>query len=117
MYEVQRHVTLSDHGYLGYAVIVNKKFWDGLPGGIRSDLEEAMKEATRYANQIAQKENDDALRAIRKTGKTIVYALSEQEKEEWRRVLLPVQKEMEARIGKALVAAVNRETALAYARK
>jgi hypothetical protein len=31
MHEVQKHLTLTDHGYLGYAVIVNKKFWDGLP--------------------------------------------------------------------------------------
>ena len=35
MYEVQKHLTMTDHGYLGYAVIVNKKFWDGLPAEIR----------------------------------------------------------------------------------
>ncbi|HEY6004352.1 MAG TPA: DctP family TRAP transporter solute-binding subunit, partial [Anaeromyxobacter sp.] len=29
MHEVQRHLTLSNHGYLGYATIVNKRFWDG----------------------------------------------------------------------------------------
>lgn len=115
MHEVQRHLTLSDHGYLGYAVIVNKKFWDGLPYGIRSELERAMEEATRYANEIAQKENDHALEAIRKTGKTIIYPLSEQEKNEWRKALMPVQKEMEARIGKALITAVNRETTMTYA--
>ncbi len=37
MHEVQKYVTLSDHGYLGYAVIVNKKFWDGLPADVRTD--------------------------------------------------------------------------------
>lgn len=116
MHEVQKYVTLSDHGYLGYAVIVNKKFWEGLPSGIRNDLEDAMKEATRYANAIAQQENDEALEAIRKSGKTIVYTLSDKEREEWRRALAPVQKEMESRIGKDLIAAVNRE-ALAYTRK
>ncbi len=31
MHEVQKHLTLTNHGYLGYAVIVNKKFWDALP--------------------------------------------------------------------------------------
>src|SRR5476651_1147156 len=31
MHEVQKYLTLSDHGYIGYAVVVNKKFWDGLP--------------------------------------------------------------------------------------
>src|SRR5438874_6100170 len=70
MYEVQKFVTVSNHGYLGYAVIVNKKFWEGLPAGIRTTLEGAMKEATIYANDIAQKENDDALEAVRKSGKS-----------------------------------------------
>jgi len=58
MHEVQKFVTLSDHGYLGYAVIVNKKFWDNLPGDIRKQLEDAMEQATRYANQIAKVENE-----------------------------------------------------------
>jgi C4-dicarboxylate-binding protein DctP len=53
MHEVQKHLTLTDHGYLGYAVIVNKKFWEGLPADIRKQLEDAMEQSTRYANQIA----------------------------------------------------------------
>jgi hypothetical protein len=40
MHEVQKYLTLTDHGYLGYAVIVNKKFWDGLPADIRKQLED-----------------------------------------------------------------------------
>src|SRR5205809_6897132 len=55
MYEVQKYLTISDHGYLGYAVIVNKKFWDGLPPDIRKILDEAMADATKYADDIAKK--------------------------------------------------------------
>lgn len=112
MYEQQRYLTVSNHGYLGYAVIVNKKFWDGLPTGIRYALEGAMKEATRYANTIAQKENDAALEAVKRSGKTAVYTLSDKEKDEWRRVLSPVHQEMESRVGKDLIAAVQREATL-----
>ena len=64
MHEVQKFVTVSDHGYLGYAVITNKKFWDGLPADVRGQLEQAMKEATDYANKIAQEENDAALEQV-----------------------------------------------------
>jgi len=110
MYEVQQHLTVSNHGYLGYAVIVNKKFWDGLPADIRTALEGAMKEATKYANDIAQRENDVALSAIYKSGKTKVYELTDQEQAAWRKALLPVQKEMEGRIGKDLIDAINKET-------
>jgi len=111
MYEVQKYVVMSNHGYLGYAVIVNKKFWDGLPADIRKQLDAAMKETTRYANTIAQQENDNAMEAIRKSGKTTVYNLSDKERTEWRKALLPVQKQMESRIGKDLIAAINQESA------
>ena len=76
MHEVQKYLALTDHGYLGYAVIVNKKFWDGLPADIRTTLEGAMKDATKFANDIAQKENDDALEAVKETGKTEIITLT-----------------------------------------
>jgi C4-dicarboxylate-binding protein DctP len=109
MHEVQKYLAVTDHGYIGYAVITNKKFWDSLPADIRTALEGAMKEATRYANDIAQKENDAALEGIRKAGKTEIYALTPAEKAQWRKALLPVQQEMAGRIGKDLIAAFNKE--------
>ena len=110
-FEVQKYMTLSDHGYIGYAVVVNKKFWDGLPADIRTQLSSAMTDATKYANAIAQQENDTALEDIRKSGKTAIYKLTPAEKAEWRKTLLPVQQQMESRVGKDLIAAVNKEAA------
>lgn len=111
MYEVQKHVTVSNHGYLGYAVIANKKFWDGLPADIRASLEGAMKDATKYANDIAQEENDKALAAVEKSGKSTVYRLTDVEKAEWRKALLPVQTEMAGRIGQEVINAINKQSA------
>ena len=110
MYEVQKYLTVSDHGYIGYGVITNQKFWDGLPADIRQKLEEAMNEATAYNNEIAQKDNDDALAAIKASGKTEILQLSPAEKAEWRKALLPVHKEMESRIGAPLIAQIYKET-------
>jgi len=111
MHEVQKHLTVTNHGYIGYAVIVNKKFWDKLPADIRTQLEGAMREATLHADKIAQEENDRALDAVKKSGKTTVYLPTEAEKAEWRKALLPVQKTMESRIGKDLIDAVNKAVA------
>ena len=111
MHEVQKHLTVSNHGYLGYAVIVNKKFWDGLPADIRGELETAMRDATTYEKAIAQRDNDMAMDAIKKSGKTTIYTLSVKEQAEWRRALAPVQTEMAGRIGKDLIAAINKEAA------
>jgi C4-dicarboxylate-binding protein DctP len=117
MHEVQKHLTVSDHGYIGYAVIVNKKFWDSLPPDVRGQLEGAMKEATKYSNQIAQEENDQAMEGIRKAGKTTIYTLTPAEKEQWRAALLPVRKEMAARLGKDTIAAIEKATAVPVAAK
>ena len=111
MHEVQKHLTVSDHGYIGYAVITNKKFWDGLPPDIRSALEGAMKDATRYANAIAQQENDKALDDIRKAGSTTIYTLTAEQKAAWRKAFLPVHKEMAGRLGAELISEVNKEAA------
>ncbi|MDR3369815.1 DctP family TRAP transporter solute-binding subunit [Rhodoferax sp.] len=100
MYEVQKHLSLTNHGYLGYAVIVNKKFWDGLPADIRGELEEAMKEATVYANKIAQEENDKALESVRKSGKTEVYTPTNEERMALKKAMAPVHIKMADRVGK-----------------
>ena len=110
-HEVQSDMTVTNHGYIGYAVIVNKKFWDGLPADIRGELEGAMKEATEYNNQIAQKQNDQALEDIRKSGKIKVYELNDQERAEWRNALKPVWKQMQGRVGKGLIDQVDKEAA------
>ncbi len=106
MHEVQKHITMSNHGYLGYAVIVNKKFWDGLPADVRASLEQAMVAATSYEKTIAQRDNDAAMAAIKKTGKTSIHELSAAEQAAWRKALLPVHKEMESRIGRDLIEAI-----------
>ena len=109
MHEVQKHVTMSNHGYLGYAVIVNKKFWDGLPADIRKLLDKAMADATTFEKAIAQRDNDLAMDAIKKTGKTTIYTLTPAEQTAWRAAMAPVQKEMEGRVGKDLMLAISKQ--------
>ena len=111
MHEVQKYTVISDHGYVGYAVIVNKKFWDGLPEDIRTELTKAMKEATDFSNGIAQKENDDAVEAMRKSGMTTITTLTAEEKAAWRKTLLPVYDEMASRVGKDTIAEFEKEAA------
>lgn len=103
MHEVQKHATLSNHGYLGYAVIVNKAFWDGLPEDVRANLDKAMAESTDYANGIAEEENQKSLQAMMDAGTTEFYELTDEERAEWLEVLKPVHEEMSDRIGEDLL--------------
>ncbi len=100
MHEVQKHLTLSDHGYLGYAVIVNKKFWDGLPNDLRSILEKAMNDTTKFERQIALKENDLSLAAVKVAKTTQIYTLPDADRAAWRKALLPVYQQFESVVGK-----------------
>ena len=110
MYEVQKYVTNSDHGYLGYAVIVNKAFWEGLPADIRKALEQAMTESTKYANDIAKKENEDSLAKVKASGKSEIIELTPEQKMAWKKRLVTVHKEMEDRIGKDLIESIYKAT-------
>ena len=100
MHEVQKHLSITNHGYLGYAVIVNKKFWDALPADQRGQLEQAMKEATAYANKIAQEENDQSLDGVKKSGKTTVYVPTKEERLALKKAMAPVHIKMTERVGK-----------------
>ena len=113
MHEVQKYTVHSGHGYIGYAVITNKKFWDGLPADIRASLEKAMAEATEFANGVAQQDNDEAVEAMRKSGKTEMVELTAEQKAAWHKVLDPVATEMESRVGKETIAEFRKETGVA----
>jgi C4-dicarboxylate-binding protein DctP len=110
MHEVQKYVTMSNHGYLGYAVLVNKKFWDGLPADVRTTLEAAMADATKYANEIAKKENEDAMAEVKKSGKSEIIELTADQKKAWKKTLVKVHDQMADRIGKDLIQSVYKET-------
>ena len=110
-YEVQKHVTITNHTYSGYAVIANKKFWDGLPPDIRTTLEGAMKDASTFNEQIAKKDAETALAGIRASGKTTVYVPTPSERQAWISAMQPIQQEMAVRVGKDVIEAMRKEVA------
>jgi C4-dicarboxylate-binding protein DctP len=110
LYEVQKYLTLSNHGYVGYVVVANKKFWDGLPPDIRKVLEESIAKATVYADAVSKTANEQALEGIKKTGRTTVITLTPAEREEWKKALKKTHEQMSDRIGKPLLQSIYKET-------
>ncbi len=117
MHEVQSHLTISDHGCLVYAVIVNRKFWEALPADVRDQLEKAMRETTVYEREVAKKDNEDALAAVRASKKTEVYVLGVAERKRWREALLPVHAKFEQTVGRDNLQAIYRVAAAVEAEK
>jgi C4-dicarboxylate-binding protein DctP len=112
IHEVQSHATLSNHGYLGYAVIVNKAFWDGLPSDIRAALDKAMAEATTYTNNIAESDNEQALVTMKAAGKTQFHEQTLAEKQAWMAALAPVYGDVASRIGQDRIDAIRAATGM-----
>jgi len=110
MHEVQKYATVTNHGYIGYVVVANKKFWEGLPPEIRAACEKALKEATEYGNGQSAKENDDALEEIKKSGKTEIIKLTPEQDAAMRKAMLPVYKEVASRVGQPLIDEFLKET-------
>jgi C4-dicarboxylate-binding protein DctP len=110
MHEVQKYLTMSDHGYHGYVVIMNKRFVDGLPADVKTTLNGALKDTTAYFDDIAKKENDDALEKIRKSGKTEIITLTKDERNAWKKAMVKTHKQMEGLVGKDLLQSIYKET-------
>ncbi|MDE2331056.1 MAG: DctP family TRAP transporter solute-binding subunit, partial [Bradyrhizobium sp.] len=110
MHEVQKYITVTNHGYIGYVVVVNKKFWDDLPADIRDELSKAMKEATEYGNGASARENDEAREAIKKSGKSEIITLTHDQDEAMRKAMMPVYKEVASRVGQPLIDEFLKET-------
>ena len=102
-FEVQKDITVSYHAHLQYAVIVNSKFWNGLPADVRTQLEKAMDEATDYTNSIAVQENEDALAEIKKTGKTTLHYLNDDERKAWQVAMRPTYAWAKGRVGQEVL--------------
>src|SRR4249920_890935 len=110
MHEVQKFITTSNHGYIGYVVVVNKKFWDDMPADIRAQCDKAMKEATAYGNAQSAKENEDALADIKKTGKSEIIKLTPEQDAAMRKSMEGVYKDVAGRVGQPLIDEFLKET-------
>ena len=109
-HEVQKYTTQTNHGYIGYVVVVNKKFWEGLPADVRGQLEKAMAEATVYSNDISEKENAEGWDDIKKSGKTEIIIPNAAENAAMRKAMEPLYTEMAGRVGKQLIEDVVKAT-------
>ena len=110
-YEVQKYMTLSNHGYLGYLVVMSKKFYDSLPKDLQKAVKQAMKEATDKERQYAQELDKSQLAKIeeyaKKSGKLKIYNLNDKQKAAWRKVMSSIYPEFydNGKIGKDLIEA------------
>ncbi len=102
-FEVQKYISETNNGYLGYMLVTNTKFWDGLPADVRKTLEEILTEVTVQVNQWATEFSDGDRQKIKDSGKTEILALTPEELAAWKTAMKPVYDQFTPAIGKDIV--------------
>lgn len=108
LHEVQDWITVSNHSYLGYLVVVNKRFWENLPAELRGDLETALKEATQINLRLAAEKAVQDRQRVEQAGHAKVVELTPEEREQWRQATAGVEQRFAAEIGPELLAKIHK---------
>ncbi len=113
-YDVQKYMTVSNHGYLGYLVVMSKKFWNSLPDDLKAATKQAMKEATakerEWAVELDKSQFAEIEKYAKETGKLEITTLTPEQRAEWRDVMSTIYPKFYDNkvIGKDLIeAAIN----------
>ena len=102
-YEVAPYTTETYHGYLGYVLITNAQFWDGLPKDLQKILAGCVKDATAYERKMAQKLTKKQRALVIKNPKVKFVELTPAQREIWRKKLVKIYPEFYKAIGKKLI--------------
>ncbi len=96
-YRVQKYMTISDHGYLGYVVVMNQEFWNRLPRDIQQTLLQTIRDVTVWERQIADQVNREQLDEIRRCRCIAIHELTPAEKAVWQQFFQPLYKSARSR--------------------
>lgn len=104
-FEVQDYMAISNHGYLAYAFLFAKSFWDGLDADLQQIIQEAAIEAAAYERQLTADMEQGFIDTIRESGTTIIE-LTDAEREAFQEATKPVHDMFADQIGRDVLDAV-----------
>ena len=89
MHTVTSYMTESNHGYIGYVLLINNDFYEGLPEDLQQDVVTAADEATKYNREVAFEVDAESKQKIQEAGTTEFIELSEAERKAFRDPVVP----------------------------
>ena len=72
LYEVQKHLSLTNHGYTPLIVVMNKAKFDGLTPELQKAVLDAAKEAGQFQRDLNVKNEKDIIEKLRKAGVEVI---------------------------------------------
>ena len=111
-FEVQKYLSLTNHAYAPYVVLVSKAFWDKLDGKERDQLREGCYEGRTYQRNLNRKMTAELIETLKKGGMTVT-AISPAETNKMREKLKPIVERYTHEIGADIVEQAQKEIAAA----
>ena len=110
LYQNQKYMTISNHAYLGYVVLMNEDFWNGLPKDMQQEVEKAMGQSTDWVRRHSIELNDEQMRELRRNPDIQIHTLVKSERAEWKKALKPLYSQYENIIGENIMNELPSET-------
>ncbi|MDR0136148.1 DctP family TRAP transporter solute-binding subunit [Metabacillus idriensis] len=108
-YRLQKDMTVSNHGYLGYSVLMNEEFWNRLEPELQTQIQKAMNETTEWMLEESKNMNDSQLRRMKQNSKMKIHELSESEKDKWQEVFMPLYEAYSSEYGDKWIKEIRNE--------
>lgn len=67
-YEVQDYLTLSAHGYMGYALMISDEFYKGLPVDLQKTVTDVAEEVTKWQWELAAADEEEYMKILDESG-------------------------------------------------
>ncbi|NRP12468.1 C4-dicarboxylate-binding periplasmic protein DctP [Aliiroseovarius sp. xm-m-379] len=110
-FEVQDGVTETNHGIIDYLVVTNVDWWEGLPGDVRDQLAQILKEVSQQRNGEAFAVNEAAKQSIIDAG-GVVRQLTDEQRAAWVEAMKPVWAQFEGDVGAENIAEAQKTNAM-----
>lgn len=107
-YKEEPYITRSNHGILGYGVLMNQRFWDSLSTESKGIITVSMKQASEWNEKTARKMNVEDEQRMRAYG-THFYTLPVREKARWRKTLQPLYEEFQHQDYRDILETIERQ--------
>jgi tripartite ATP-independent transporter DctP family solute receptor len=88
-HDVQKHLTISNHAYLGYVFSASKKVFETLSPEMREIIQKAARELTLWEREETARRETDFIAQIRSAG-VEVYTLTPEERQQFAQVMAPI---------------------------
>ena len=105
---VQPHVTLTQHGYLGYLVVTNSRFWASLRPTDRELLRQCLQDALAFGNRKSAEMNQQAQDSLARTSGVQLHMLTVAERSALRKAVHPAYAAFERSVEPAFMRDVRR---------